>query len=556
MSCYPEEHNKYPHRFRPPLSLIHTPVSLVAVMRLKVVCQPPYKSTEEEDDESTTTKMSDQYATVQKGSLKLKGIGVVSAGKKKKKKDKETKRLEQQINTNRNEEEETKSGYIDKRTPAQIAFDKMQEKRQMERILNKAEKTHKRRVEVLVCRNYRGDVDMSEIEHFMPILMDREEEGNLSPILAHGGVRFMWIKHNNLYLVATSKKNACVSLVFSFLYKIIQVFSEYFKELEEESIRDNFVIIYELMDELMDFGYPQTTDSKILQEYITQEGHKLDTGGPRPPATVTNAVSWRSEGIKYRKNEVFLDVIESVNLLVSANGNVLRSEIVGSIKMRVFLSGMPELRLGLNDKVLFENTGRGKSKSVELEDTKFHQCVRLSRFENDRTISFIPPDGEFELMSYRLNTHVKPLIWIESVIEKHSHSRIEYMIKAKSQFKRRSTANNVEIHIPVPTDADSPKFKTTVGSVKWIPENSEVVWSIKSFPGGKEYLMRAHFGLPSVEAEDKEGKPPISVKFEIPYFTTSGIQVRYLKIIEKSGYQALPWVRYITQNGDYQLRTQ
>lgn len=32
---------------------------------------------------------------------------------------------------------------------------------------------------------------------------------------------------------------------------------------------------------------------------------------------VTNAVSWRSEGIKYKKNEVFLDVIESVNLLVS-----------------------------------------------------------------------------------------------------------------------------------------------------------------------------------------------------------------------------------------------
>lgn len=38
------------------------------------------------------------------------------------------------------------------------------------------------------------------------------------------------------------------------------------QELEEESIRDNFVIIYELMDEMMDFGYPQTTESKILQE--------------------------------------------------------------------------------------------------------------------------------------------------------------------------------------------------------------------------------------------------------------------------------------------------
>lgn len=106
---------------------------------------------------------------------------------------------------------------------------------------------------------------------------------------------------------------------------------------------------------------------------------------------VTNAVSWRSEGIRYRKNEVFLDVVESVNLLVrpratparhtsrfpnrreadppftsilrqvNANGNVVRSEILGAIKMKCYLSGMPELRLGLNDKVMFESTGRSKS---------------------------------------------------------------------------------------------------------------------------------------------------------------------------------------------------
>ena len=54
--------------------------------------------------------------------------------------------------------------------------------------------------------------------------------------------------------------------------------------------------------------------------------------------------------------------------------------------------------------------------------------------------------------------------------------------------------------------------------------------------------------------EDTDKRPPISIKFEIPYFTTSGIQVRYLKIQERSGYAALPWVRYITQNGDYQMR--
>ncbi|VDO34332.1 unnamed protein product [Brugia timori] len=260
--------------------------------------------------------------------------------------------------------------------------------------------------------------------------------------------------------------------------------------------------------------------------------------------------------MKYRKNEVFLDVIESVNMLVNASGSVLRSEIVGTIKMRVLLSGMPELRLGLNDKVLFQTYSRGRGKAVELEDVKFHQCVRLSRFENDRTISFVPPDGEFELMNYRLTTTVKPLIWVESCMEKHAHSRVEYMVKAKSQFKRQSIANHVEIIIPVPSDADSPKFKTSVGSVKYVPELSAFVWMIRSFPGGREYLMRAHFCLPSIIGEETEKKPPISVKFEIPYFTTSGLQVRYLKIIEKSGYQALPWVRYVTQNGDYQLRMQ
>lgn len=123
-------------------------------------------------------------------------------------------------------------------------------------------------------------------------------------------------------------------------------------------------------------------------------------------------------------------MIESLNLLVSSTGNVLRSEILGAVKLKCYLSGMPELRLGLNDKAMFETTGRAtRGKAVEMEDVKFHQCVRLSRFENDRTISFIPPDGEFELMSYRLNTQVKPLIWVESDVRSHSGSRIEYILK-------------------------------------------------------------------------------------------------------------------------------
>merc|ERR1711871_522614 len=405
---------------------------------------------------------------------------------------------------------------------------------------------------IIINRNYRGDVPMTVAERFANYIAETEEE-DLRPVVHDNGVTFVYVKYNNLYLLAVTKRNANAAFIVLFLYRLVQVFKNYFKELEEESIRDNFVIIYELLDEMMDFGYPQTTEPKILREYILQEGNKLEV---KPPMAVTNAVSWRGEGIKYRKNEIFLDVIESVNLLVSSNGSILRSEILGALKMRSYLSGMPELKLGLNDKVLFEQAGRsaGKGKAVDLEDIKFHQCVRLARFENDRTISFIPPDGEFELMSYRPNTSVKPLIWVEAVVEPHSH-RIEYMVKTKSQFKSRSIANNVEIVIPVPRDVDSPSFKASIGSVTYFPDRDAIIWNIKQFTGSKEYLMRAHFGLPSISSEDNEQwKAPIEVKFEIPYFTVSGLQVRYLKIIEKSGYQALPWVRYITMNGSYQLR--
>lgn len=49
--------------------------------------------------------------------------------------------------------------------------------------------------------------------------------------------------------------------------------------------------------------------------------------------------------------------------------------------------------------------------------------------------------------------------------------------------------------------------------------------------------------------ETIDRRTPISVKFEIPYFTVSGIQVRYLKIVEKSGYQALRTCDKLTSMG-------
>ncbi len=62
---------------------------------------------------------------------------------------------------------------------------------------------------------------------------------------------------------------------------------------------------------------------------------------------VTGAVGWRKDSIKYKKNEVFLDIVEQVNMLTSSKGNVLRCDVNGKIVMKVFLSGMPDVKLGL-----------------------------------------------------------------------------------------------------------------------------------------------------------------------------------------------------------------
>ncbi|KAL5081471.1 hypothetical protein RYX36_009892, partial [Vicia faba] len=50
---------------------------------------------------------------------------------------------------------------------------------------------------------------------------------------------------------------------------------------------------YELLDEIMDFGYPQYTEAKILSEFIKTDAYRMEVN-QRPPMAVTNAVSWRS----------------------------------------------------------------------------------------------------------------------------------------------------------------------------------------------------------------------------------------------------------------------
>ena len=135
---------------------------------------------------------------------------------------------------------------------------------------------------------------------------------------------------------------------------------------------------------------------------------------------VTGAVQWRAPGLVYKKNEVYLDIVESISVLISPSGQVLRSSATGVIQMKTFLSGMPELTIGLNDRLGAEGGAGGGAgggdgegqragrvkKSIDLADLQFHQCVNLSKFDSEKVISFTPPDGEFDLMKFRVTDTV------------------------------------------------------------------------------------------------------------------------------------------------------
>ena len=260
------------------------------------------------------------------------------------------------------------------------------------------------------------------------------------------------------------------------------------------------------MLEVLDFGYPQNTETDTLKLYITTEGVKSERSmedSAKITMQATGAISWRRSDIKYRKNEAFVDVIEEVNLLMSASGSVLRADVNGQIIMRAYLSGTPECKFGLNDRLLLDGDSlpgpvgniagtkatKAAAGSVTLEDCQFHQSVKLGRFEADRTISFIPPDGEFELMRYRATENVNLPFKVHAIVNEIGKTKVEYSIAVKANYGSKLFATNVILRIPTPLNTAKVTERTTQGRAKYEPEQNNIVWKINRFSGQSEYVL-------------------------------------------------------------------
>ena len=90
--------------------------------------------------------------------------------------------------------------------------------------------------------------------------------GQNPPILQIEGTSFIFIRHKNLFLVAATKGNPNVSLLFEYLYQKIKILKSYLGEdFDDDSLQSNFTLVYELFDETMDYGYPQNCSTDVLR---------------------------------------------------------------------------------------------------------------------------------------------------------------------------------------------------------------------------------------------------------------------------------------------------
>ncbi|KAK9088042.1 hypothetical protein Syun_030436 [Stephania yunnanensis] len=359
----------------------------------------------------------------------------------------------------------------------------------------------------IVFRDYRGDVPKGSAEIFFRKVKfwKEDEEEEAPPVFNVDGVNYFHVKVAGLLFVATTRVNSSPSLVLELLQRIARVIKDYLGVLNEDSLRKNFVLVYELLDEVIDFGYAQTTSTELLKSYVFNEPIVVDAarlpplgpagmfmqGTKRMPATaVTKSVVANEPGGR-RREEIFVDIIEKISVTFSSSGYILTSEIDGTIQMKSYLSGNPEIRLALNEEL---NIGRGGRSiydysssagagAVILDDCNFHESVHLDSFDVDRTLSLVPPDGEFPVMNYRMTQEFKPPFIITAVIEEAGAFKAEVILKVRADFSSNITANTVAIQMPLPKYTTRVSFEQEPGAVGQTTDfkeaNKKLEWNLR-----------------------------------------------------------------------------
>lgn len=391
------------------------------------------------------------------------------------------------------------------------------------------------------------------------------------------GLTYIHVKRNGLLFACSTARNVSSVTIIELLSNIARVFKDYCGTLSEEAIRKNFILLYELLDEMVDFGYPQITRTLNLKSCVYNEaiivdpiGNTSRTVNPKtasasavhkPVISAVNANGRKTESSAMQKNEIFVDILERLNVLFSANGYVLNSTIDGCIQMKSYLAGSPQLRLALTQDLAIGKENRQYGKPT-VDDINFNEIVNLTEFESSRMLSFIPPDGEFVLLNYRVTGDFSTPFRIIPSIEEVDPKKLEITVMVRADMPSNHFGANVAIEIPLPkcTAVASCNVLASPGSgatnAEFSRNDGKILWTLKKIPGGTEQTLKVKVTLSQTcTTQIRREIGPINMNFEIPMFNVSDMQVRNLRIVDDhAGYTPYRWVRYVTQSSSYVCR--
>jgi len=261
-------------------------------------------------------------------------------------------------------------------------------------------------------------------------------------------------------------------------------------------------------------------------------------------------VWWRRQNVVYASNEVYVDIVESIDCIVDGSGRMVSGGVNGDILVNSKLSGLPEVLLTLRNPSILQNVS-------------FHPCVRLHRFERDRALSFIPPDGEFTLASYYLpdTTLNLPFTVTVSITHHADHGKLTIAANPKlavTMQHKQMLIDKFCVNVRLPSCIASANLSCQGGAVRFDEDTKVVVWNIGKLAGQENKVE----GSLNYATDPKDGsslrpcdseKSTAQLAFVIKGWAISGMRLDACEVSSVS-YSPYKASRYTTTSGKMEYR--
>uniref|UniRef100_A0A8C7EIG0 AP-4 complex subunit mu-1 n=1 Tax=Neovison vison TaxID=452646 RepID=A0A8C7EIG0_NEOVI len=449
----------------------------------------------------------------------------------------------------------------------------------------------------LIYKDFRGDTGGRDVaELFYRKLTGLS--GDESPVVMHHDDRhFIHIRHSGLYLVATTSENISPFSLLELLSRLATLLGDYCGSLNEGTISRNVALVYELLDEVLDYGYVQTTSMEMLRNFIQTEavvskpfslfdlssvglfGAETQQSKVAPSSAASRPVL-ASRSDQSQKNEVFLDVVERLSVLIASNGSLLKVDVQGEIRLKSFLPSGSEMRIGLTEEFCVGKSElRGYGPGIRVDEVSFHSSVLLEEFESHRILRLQPPQGEAPGLpevtmrpapkkpSSQCQTAPSPAtrggqvsgratgaraVAPTSLDERVAPGRVELACPGKA-----GTEPSVSPNSSLSQELSGPEQKAELGE-------GALRWDLPRVQGGSQLSGLFQMDVPGLPGPPGQGPStsaplglgPASLSFELPRHTCSGLQVRFLRLAFRPCGNTNPhkWVRHLSHSDAYVIR--